>query len=108
MSTIVEIVLRRALGDWQWARKIRGGRDERDRRLKILLDVGPEVEPAARHERSLDVAEKCFVHDAALLVSFLPPGIGKIDVDRGETRIGKPLTEQYERVAAHHDRVRHL
>src|SRR6266404_569074 len=87
VGAVIEIVLRRLLGDGLGAVQPGRSGQEFERRGEILFDVGPEMQRAVWLERPLDVANKYFVHHPPLLMPGLPPGIGKIDVHRRETRV---------------------
>ena len=50
-------------------------------RFKVLVDVGPEMQFAARYEDTNYLSEKTLVHDPSLAVPFFPPWIRKVNVD---------------------------
>ena len=74
--------------------------------LKILLDVGPEMERSAGPQRSLDVAEERFPHHPPPPVPLLPPRVGKIDVHGRQRIVGNQFLKDPQAVTVDHDGIR--
>ena len=99
MSSIIKIVLRSGFRHFKWTFQPGASLDQRQGFLKVFVHISPKVQDAAWLEGSLDLVQEYLVHDASLAMSLLPPGIGKIDVDGCERRVGYLFRDQQHRVA---------
>src|SRR5262249_46188478 len=68
--------------------------------LKILLDIGREVQPATWPQHSRARPGELGGEDASLVVSFLPPRIGEVDVYRLQRPRRHPIAYELARISA--------
>ena len=94
VGPIGHVVFGRCLGDIERSVELRVRGQRLERRVEILLDIGPEMEPSADFKDTLDVAYKRFSHDAANPVSPLPPGVGEIDMHGRHGILRQQLAEE--------------
>ena len=80
----------------------------RPRHERMPVPGAAEVQRAAGLERSLDVVQERFPHDAALPVPLFPPRIGEVHVYGGQRRIGQEFGKDAQRIAVNHYRIGQL
>lgn len=66
--------------------------------LSIVCPVGSNVERATRDEAVCDQVDKIRLHNSSLVVSFLRPGIGKVQVHAGQRLPGDLLFKHVDSV----------
>ena len=61
--------------------------------LGVIFPVGGQVEHAARFEGAAYLLDKGRLHNAAFVVLFLVPGVGKVELDAAEAGVGDALLQ---------------
>jgi len=82
-----------------------GGEDLVD----VLGIVGPvrcDVHRAARREEALAQIEEACLHDAALVMALLRPGVGKVEIDALQAGLGNLFLEDLDRVVGNESQIR--
>ena len=108
MRSVIEVMQGRGLRDRLRSIPWNPRDDQLAGPLEVVRNIGPEMQHSGRFQDPVDVQQKRFVHHSPFVVSFLPPGIGKVDVHGGHARGRQRLGEETQSIAVQHRGVRLL